>query len=76
MVEKSCQQNVCEQLMNISGGVPIPVLNIKKLRQEGFKSCSVKHEKSSVEISVRLIMKISIIDSHTEVKCLLEATEE
>lgn len=34
MVEKSCQQNVCKKPMNILGGIPVPVLNIKKLHQE------------------------------------------
>lgn len=34
MVEKSCQQNFCKKLMNISGGILIDVLNIKKLQEE------------------------------------------
>ena len=34
VAEESCQHNVCDHIINISGGIPIPVLNIKEWRQE------------------------------------------
>lgn len=33
VAEESCQHNVCDHIINISGGIPIPVLNIKERRQ-------------------------------------------